>query len=111
MSEVTHLEQMQTADNQLINRLESLQRLVNNSDFRNLILHDYIIVEASQCAETAGNPAMNAEQKADALEMSKAPGHLKRYLRVIELSAQQAINRREELQEAIVQARQEEDSI
>ena len=34
MSEVTHLEQMQTADNQLINRLESLQRLVNNSDYR-----------------------------------------------------------------------------
>lgn len=66
----------------MIETRNRIQRLVQNSDFKELINKRYIVDEAASFAGAAGDSNLNREQREDAMEMARAPGHLKRWFTV-----------------------------
>lgn len=85
MSRVFALQQVENQLNQveaLVETRNRIQRLTQNSDFKELINKRYIIEEAATFAAAAGDPAMTKDQREEAMDMAMAPGHLKRWLSV-----------------------------
>jgi len=80
MSDIQDLEQGIKDAEELIGRRQMALRLSENRDFRKLILEDFIITEAARLVQLSADPALNEQQRADALSMAQATGHLKRYL-------------------------------
>lgn len=85
MSRVFALQQIENQITQIENLVESrnrIQRLTQNSDFKELINKRYLVEEAAAFAASAGDPALTKDQREEALTMALAPGHLKRWLSV-----------------------------
>ena len=85
MSRTYALNQVENQINQIEALVETrarIQRLTNNSDFKELINKRYFVEEAAAFAASAGDPALTKEQREEALTMALAPGHLKRWLSV-----------------------------
>lgn len=61
---------------------ELIERLIANPDFRKAIIEGFCKTEAARYVQESCDPALSAEARADALEMAKASGHLKRWLLV-----------------------------
>jgi hypothetical protein len=108
MSEVEQLEQQLEHFKHLKTRKRAAERLVNDADFRSLILHGFCRDDAARYVQEAGDPLLNAEQRADALAMAMASGHLKRYLQLQIQMGVTADRNMEDLEAAIVEARLEE---
>lgn len=92
----------------LIERRTMAMRLAGNPDFKKLILQEFCVDECARYAQTSGDPALTAAQRADALAIAQAPGHLRRWLQIIGQMGQSAQNQMESLDEAITEARSEE---
>jgi hypothetical protein len=108
MSQVSQLEaQLQNAK-ELIQRRQAALRLANVPEFKQLILEDFMVKEAARYVQSSGDPALKAEERADALAIAQASGHLKRYLHVIVQMGAHAEREIVNLEEAIEEARQEE---
>lgn len=87
----------------------ALQRLVTNKDFQEVILKHFMVEDCAQNAHNAANLALSADNKrADSMAMAVAAGHFKNYLLGVE-RAEGAASRAEELDDAIVQARNGEE--
>ena len=110
MSEVYALEKQLEGSKKAIELRQIALRLSQNPDFKKLILEEFCVNEAARYVHTSADPAMNAEQRADALAIAQAGGHLKRYLSVVMQMGYQAESQLVSLQEAIEQARLEEDA-
>lgn len=85
MSRVYALNQLENQISQIEALVETrarIQRLMTNSDFKELINKRYLIEEAAAFAASAGDPALTKDQREEALTMALAPGHLKRWLSV-----------------------------
>lgn len=82
MSEYTiaELEHAKTNALELISRRDLAIKLSNVPEFRKMILEDFCEKEAARLVAQSGDPAMTVQQRADALAMGQAAGHLKRYL-------------------------------
>jgi hypothetical protein len=109
MSEVQQLEQQLKDAKHLIERRDMALRLAENRDFRTLILDGFCKEEAARWVQLSTDPALNAEQRADSLQMAQASGPLKRYLSVQVTMANVAERELPDLEEAIDAARAEED--
>jgi hypothetical protein len=109
MSEVHQLEQQLKDAKHLIERRDMALRLAENRDFRTLILDGFCKEEAARWVQLSTDPALNAEQRADSLQMAQASGPLRRYLSVQVTMANVAERELPELEEAIDAARAEED--
>ena len=83
-------------------------KLSRNPEFKQLILQEFCINECARYAQSSGDPALNAEQRADALALAQSAGHLRRWLSVIVTMGNNAERAMPELDDAIEQARQEE---
>ena len=83
-------------------------KLSRNPEFKQLILQEFCINECARSAHSSGDPALNAEQRADALALAQSAGHLRRWLSVIVTMGNNAERAMPELDDAIEQARQEE---
>lgn len=110
MSDVQKLEQQLSNAKELIDRKNRALRLTNNADFRLLFQEEYFLKEAARMVQLSGDPSLTAEQRADALAMAQATGHTKRYLSMIVQQAAVAERDLPELEEAIEQARLDEDA-
>jgi len=64
----------------LIGRRQMALRLSENREFRKLILEDYCVTEAARLVQLSADTIMPHNERADALAMAQATGHLKRYL-------------------------------
>lgn len=110
MSEVALLEKQLADHKSLVERRTMAQRLAANSDFKKLILEEFCVQECARYAQSSGDPALTAEQRADALAIAQAAGHLRRYLSVIVQMANAAENTIPDIEAALDEARAEEDS-
>lgn len=108
MSEVQQLEQQLKDAKYLIERRDMALRLAENRDFRTLILDGFCKEEAARWVQLSTDPALNAEQRADSLQMAQASGPLKRYLSVQVTMANVAERELPDLEEAIDAARADE---
>lgn len=110
MSEVFALESQLADAKKAIERREIALRLYNHPDFKSLIIDEFCTKECARYAQSSADPALNADQRADALAIAQAAGHLRRYLSVIVAMGNQAEGQMTNLEQAIEEARQEEDA-
>lgn len=80
MSELQGLEKQLQDAKELVARRDMALKLGQNRDFRKLILEDFVVKEAARLVAQSADPALDPLQRADALGMAQAAGHLKRYL-------------------------------
>ena len=69
---------------------DAVMRLYKNPDFQLVIQEGFFLHEAARYAQASGDPALNAVQRQDALNIAQASGHLKRFLSVLIQKANQA---------------------
>ena len=85
MSRIFALNQLENQITQIEALVETrarIQRLTQNSDFKELINKRYLVEEAAAFVASAGDPALTKDQREEAMTMALAPGHLKRWLSV-----------------------------
>ena len=108
MSEVFHLERQLEEYKKVVERRDLAKKLYNNREFKKVILDDFCITECARYAQSSGDPALTPEQRADALAMAQAAGHLRRYLSVTVQLGNSGEGQIADLEQAILEARQEE---
>lgn len=108
MSEVIALENQLEASKELIERRRLALRLSENADFRKLILDEFCVKECARYVHTSGDPAIAPNERADALAMAQAAGHLRRFLSVTVQMGAHAERELSNLEEALTEARAEE---
>ena len=78
--------QVEGLENQLKDAKDQVERgkiafrLASNRDFRKLIMEGFCKEDAARFAAQAGDPALDPQQRSDAMNMAMAGGHLKRFL-------------------------------
>ena len=108
MSEVTALEKQLEEAKVFINRRDLAVKLYNNPEFKKLIIDEFCGSECARYAQTSADPALDDRQRADALAIAQAAGHLRRYLSVIVTMGNQSEEMLDRLEAEIEMARQEE---
>ena len=108
MSEVFHLERQLEEYKKVVERRDLAKKLYNNREFKKVILDDFCITECARYAQSSGDPSLTPEQRADALAMAQAAGHLRRYLSVTVQMGNSVEGQIADLEQAILEARQEE---
>jgi hypothetical protein len=109
MTQTQALEQQLSDAKKLLSRREMALRLSSNRDFKQLILEEFCLQDAARYAQVSGDPAIGPVERADALAMAQASGHLKRFLSVVVQMGAVAEREMSNLEEAIEEARAEED--
>jgi len=105
MSDIQDLEQGIKDAEELIGRRQMALKLSENREFRKLILEDFVVTEAARLVQLSADPALNAQQRADALSMAQATGHLKRYLSMMIQMGYQAERELPQMQNALDELR------
>ena len=108
MSEVTALEKQLEEAKVYISRRDLAVKLYNNPEFKKLIIDEFCGSECARYAQTSADPALDDRQRADALAIAQAAGHLRRYLSVIVTMGNQSEEMLDRLEAEIEVARQEE---
>ena len=81
-------------------------RLAENPLFRELILEGFCRDEMARLAAVSGDPAISTQAERDiAADMSRAGGHLKRFLNTMIRQANTAVNDIPEIEAALAEAR------
>lgn len=80
LADIQNLEAEIDQAKELIVRREAAIKLSKNPEFRMLFLKEYFESEAARLVQLSADPALDAQQRADALNMAQATGHTKRYL-------------------------------
>lgn len=80
MSDIQQLERDIKEAEELVERRNMAIKLSSNREFKKLFLEDYFVTEAARLVQLSADPALNTEQRADALAMAQATGHAKRFL-------------------------------
>jgi len=107
MSEVSELEQQQDAAKILVERRQMALRLYKNPDFKKLILDEFCTQDAARYVQASADPSLKPDERADALAIAQASGHLKRYLSVTVQMGFHAENTMPDLEAALEEARAE----
>jgi hypothetical protein len=110
VSEVAALEQQHSDAKLLVERRQMALRLSKNRDFRTLILDGFCLHDAARYAQCSADPALNAEQRADSLNMAQASGHLKRFLSLTVQMGAHAERELPNIDQALLEARAEGDA-
>lgn len=108
MSQVIQLENSRDQYKKAIELRDLAEKLSANSEFRKLILEEFMVNEAARYVATSADPAMGPNERADALNIAQSAGHLKRWLSVVVQMGNVAENNMVDLDNAINEARQEE---
>lgn len=110
MSEVAKLERELDKIQEAVARKELAERLMANSDFRELILKYFCTEECARYVQVSTDPLIGATERADALNMAQAAGHLKRFLQLVVQIGNISEGNREDCEAALAEARAEEDA-
>lgn len=108
MTTVTDLEQQAKDHREVIERRDLALKLEKNREFKKLILDDFCTTECARFAQLSADPSIPAENRADALALAQAAGHLRRFLSLTVRMGNQAERELAEVNEALEQARREE---
>jgi hypothetical protein len=107
MSEVFALERQLTEAQEQVKLRDTALKLYTSPEFKSLILDRFCTQECARYAQSSADPALTVEQRADALNMAQAAGHLRRFLSVTVQMGYQAAGQITDLEDAILEARQE----
>lgn len=108
MSEVFALEK-QLEDGKLhVERKDLALKLYNNREFKKLILEEFCVNECARYAQMSADPTLSPVDQANALAIAQSAGHLRRFLSVMVQMGTYAENNRESIEQAIAEARVEE---
>lgn len=80
-------------------------KLQGNRDFVAVINEEFLVKECARYAHESADPALRPENRADALNMAQAAGHLKRFFSVLIQKGNMAEGQLENLRTAIDQER------
>jgi hypothetical protein len=80
--EIAGLEHQLKGVKAAIANAEDIRKLMANALFRKVILEQFCTQDCSRYVQESGDPLLNEVQRADALAMAQAAGHLKRYLEI-----------------------------
>lgn len=108
MSEVNALEKQLDDAKEFIARRDLAVKLYKNPEFKKLIIDEFCGSECARYAQTSADPALSDRERADALAIAQAAGHLRRYLSVIVTMGNQSEQMLDRLEAEIEVARQEE---
>jgi hypothetical protein len=108
MSEVHQLEKQLSDSKKLVADKAMALKLSENREFRKLILDEFCVQECARYAQTSADPALPANERADALALAQAAGHLRRWLSVKVQMGNVAERDITELEAALEEARQEQ---
>lgn len=92
---------------ELMGRRDLALKLGNIPEFKKMILEDFCEKEAARLIGLSADPALTVQQRADALAMGQAAGHLRRYLSTTIRMGNIAENELREIEEAMDEARKE----
>lgn len=92
---------------ELISRRDLALKLGNIPEFKKMILEDFCVTEASRLVSMSADPALTAQQRADALSMGQAAGHLKRYLQATVKMGDTAFEELKQIEEMLDEVRAE----
>lgn len=109
-NDVQALEGQLARTKELIDRRNLALRLSSNRDFRKLILDEFCVKEAARLVGESADPALDPRERADALAMAQSAGHLKRFLSATFQMGAVAERDISEIEEALAEARAEEDA-
>lgn len=107
-SQVAQMENYRDQQKALLAKRQEVQKLMRNREFRKVILEDFMVTEAARYAQESGDPALSPEQRADALALAQASGHLKRYLNIVLQMGAYAERELPNIEDGLDQARAEE---
>lgn len=107
-SEVTALEKQLADAKVFMERREKALKLANNPEFKELILDGFCLKECARYAQQSADPAMGPNERADALSMAQAAGHLRRFMSMMITMGNQAEGQISNIEQAIEEARLEE---
>jgi hypothetical protein len=107
-AEVQQLERQLKDAKHLVEQKRLALKLADNREFRALILDEFCTKECARYAQSSADPALGANERADALAMAQAAGHLRRFLSVKIQMGSVAERDIEAVEEALVAARQEQ---
>lgn len=105
MSEVSALEYQRNGMAKLIEQRDAAIRLSKNRDFKTLILEGFMVEEAARYVHASADPMLPPNERADALALAQASGHLKRYLSVVTRMGDDAASQLPHIDEAIEEER------
>ena len=108
MSEVFALEKQLEDSKDAIARRELALKLYKNPEFKKLVLDEFCTTECARYAQLSADPSLGPTERADALAMAQAAGHLRRFLSVVVTMGNQAERLLPDLETEIEAARQEE---
>lgn len=80
---------------------DQIMKLTDNREFRKVIREAFCETECARYARESADPALNDRQRADALAMAQAAGHLKRWLAVQMVMGDSAVAEVEEYEKTI----------
>lgn len=107
MSEVLQLEQQLTDSKKLVAEKAMALKLAENREFRKLILEEFCVQECARYAQASADAALSADDRANALAMAQAAGHLRKWLSVKVQMGNVAERDIAELETALEEARAE----
>lgn len=108
MSDVKDLEEQLVNTKLLSSKRQKLLKLLDNPEFKELIIKDFSTDECARYAQASADPMLDDAQRADALGIAQAAGHLKRWIAVILQQGYVAERDMGEVENALITARAEE---
>lgn len=108
MSQVNQLETQRRENDKAIELRELAIKLSTNREFKKLILDGFCLEDCARYVQLSADPSLNAEQRADALGLAQAAGHLRRYLSMLIAQGNRAEHQNAELDAVLDEARLEE---
>lgn len=91
------LEKQQKKNKKAMQLGDAARRLMNNRDFKAVVLQEFCVDECARYVHASADPALEERYQQDALNMAQASGHLRRFLEVTLQKAQAAENSSESI--------------
>jgi hypothetical protein len=80
MSNIEQLEQQLMGNKERMSLRDAVVRLTQNADFRRVIIEEFSTRDCARLVQESADPLLRPEERADALAMAQAAGHLKRWI-------------------------------
>jgi hypothetical protein len=78
--QIQQLREYQAGQKTLVDARDMAHRLFANPDFKKLIVDGFMTQECARYVQESCDPFLTPDQRADALALAQAAGHLKRFM-------------------------------
>lgn len=107
MTETEHIQQQIADLQELVERKDLALKLEKSREFKKLILEIFCEKECARFVRNSGDPSISPENRADALAMAQASGHLRRFLSLCVMQGYRAEHEIAQAKQALEELRAE----